>query len=95
MPVSPYAEESLRTLHERAFHSCTTLIRCSDAATLATAINKLSARERVVLALLYFEGFQIIEVAGILEQPVQEVISSHALAVLALSEYLVNTTDSR
>lgn len=92
MAVSPYAEESLRVLHERAFHSCTTLIRCSDATTLTTAITRLSAREQVVLALIYFEGFEIVEVAGILEQPMPEVISFHALAVLALSEHIVNAT---
>lgn len=90
--VSPYAEESLRVLHEGALHSCKTLIKRSDAAALALAITQLEAREQVVLALVYFEGFEISEVAGILALPVQDVIRSHALAVFALIDHLPKIT---
>jgi DNA-directed RNA polymerase specialized sigma subunit len=88
MAVSPYAEENLRVLHERALDSCRILGECSDATALAVAITKLKAREQVVLALVYFEGFDICEVGSILEMPLHEAIRSHALAVYALIEQL-------
>lgn len=90
--ISPYAEESLRTLHERSLHSCRKLLEQADATALASAINQLDAPDQVLLALVYFERFDICEVAGILDTSVADCMRAHALAVFALIEQFAKVT---
>ena len=84
MAALAYAEEGLRVLHESSSRSCTTLLQHADATALALAINQLEKREQVVLALVYFEGFDVREVAGILDISAEDSIRAHAFAVFAL-----------
>ncbi len=90
MSFPPYAKVSLRLLHENAVISCKAIIKSSNAVTLSSAITELEPAQQVVLALIYFEGFKIKDIASILNLSASEVIRLHAMAAFALCKTIAN-----
>ena len=57
---------------------------------LAEAIDSLPPKERVILALLYFEDLQVDDICEVLSITPDDVINSHSSAIAQVRELLQN-----